>query len=144
MSVLLEAGDISATQWILLGLILVLIILYPIFTVFKNRKEKEKFDELATALKIGEKVMTSSGLYGEIVAITPQAQGKLITLKTGDEDHVGYVGVDIYAIYTVFKPEQEVVEQEIAAEQPQETEIVEEQQESQPAQEKPKSKSKKK
>lgn len=144
MSVLLETGDVSATQWILLGLILVLIILYPVFTVFKNKKEKEKFDGLASSLKVSDKVMTSSGVYGEIVAITEQAQGKLITLKTGDEAHVGYVGVDIYAIYTVFKDPEEVETAEMTAQETPAEEVREEipsQAEEKP---KPKSKSKKK
>lgn len=112
----LLSAEVSATQWVLLGLILVLIILYPVFMVFKNKKEREKFDELSEGLNVGDKVLTSSGVYGEIIDIKPQQSGKLVVLKTGDEDHVGYVGVDVLAIYTVFKEEEET----IAVEEPQE------------------------
>ena len=109
MNFLLAA--VSATQWVLLGLILVLIILYPVFMVFKNKKEKEKFDELSTGLKIGEKVLTSSGVYGEIVSIKDEKQGKIVVLKTGDDSHVGYITVDVLAIYNVFREEEMVAEE---------------------------------
>lgn len=126
MSVLL--ADVSVTQWVLLGLILVLIILYPVFMVFKNKKEKEKFDELSTSLKVGEKVLTSSGVYGEIVSITEEKQGKLVVLKTGDEKHQGYITVDVLAIYTVFHEQQlvsEESEQEVKKQQPETVEQAE-------------------
>lgn len=103
-------ADVSATQWVLLGLILVLIILYPVFMVFKNKKEKEKFQELSSSIKVGEKVLTSSGVYGEIVSITDDKQGKLVVLKTGDDLHPGYITVDVLAIYTVFREQQFVSE----------------------------------
>lgn len=109
MSILL--ADVSATQWVLLGLILVLIILYPVFMVFKNKKEKEKFDQLSSGLKVGEKVLTSSGVYGEIVSITDERQGKLVVLKTGDETHPGFITVDVLAIYTILREEQIVSEE---------------------------------
>jgi len=126
MSMLL--ADVSATQWVLLGLILVLIILYPVFMVFKNKKEKEKFEELSSNIKVGEKVLTSSGVYGEIVSITDDKQGKLVVLKTGDEEHTGYVTVDVLAIYTVFREQQFVSEEneQKLAEEPKEVEVKEE------------------
>lgn len=126
MSILL--ADVSATQWVLLGLILVLIILYPVFMVFKNKKEKEKFQELSSSIKVGEKVLTSSGVYGEIVSITDDKQGKLVVLKTGDEAHTGYVTVDVLAIYTVFREQQFIGEEneQKLAEEPKEAEVKEE------------------
>ncbi|MGI5842266.1 MAG: preprotein translocase subunit YajC [Christensenellales bacterium] len=108
MNFLLTDAGFTATQWTLLAVLLALIIIYPVFSAYKNKKESEKLKQLTDDLKVGEKVLTTSGVYGEIIAITPQEQGKLVTLKTGDEDHVGYISVDILAIYTVFRDEPEI------------------------------------
>lgn len=119
------AGDVGVTQWVLLGLILVLIVLYPVFMVIKNKKEREKFDTLSQSLKVGEKVLTSSGIYGEIVSISQVEQGKLVTLLTGDEEHKGFISVDVLAIYTVFKDEK-AVEFESEVKEIKETQVKEE------------------
>jgi preprotein translocase YajC subunit len=106
MTRLLADSSISPTQWVLLALIVGLIILYPIFTVYRNKKEREKFDQLARDLKVGDKILTSSGTYGEIVAIDERETGKVLTLKTGNDAHVGYLSVDILTVYTVFRDPQ--------------------------------------
>lgn len=109
-------SDIAPTQWILLAVILVLIVLYPVFIFIRNKKDKEKFAELNSALKEGDKVLTSSGVYGTVVSMTETAQGKLVTLETGDEKHKGYISVDVLAIYTVVKePAEEVMPVEAPA-----------------------------
>lgn len=134
---LLTNEGISATQWVLLGLILVLIILYPVFTVYKNKKEKEKFEGLAKDLKVGDKILTSSGTYGEIVSISEREYGKVLTIKTGDDVHFGYMAVDVLTVYSVFRDEemietaaqnseQEIKAEELSAEDEVEVEIVEE------------------
>lgn len=104
-------SDIAPTQWVLLAIIMVLIIIYPVFIFIRNKKEREKFEEINASLKEGDKVLTSSGFYGEIVSIQTTPQGKLVTLKTGDEKHVGYMTVDILAIYSIVKDQQPEVEQ---------------------------------
>lgn len=125
---LLANEGISPTQWVLLGLILVLIILYPVFTIYKNKKEKEKFDNLAKDLKIGDKILTSSGTYGEIVEINERQYGKVLTIKTGDEKNFGYMAVDILTVYSVFREVEEVeaktVEEPKVAEEPKAVEEV--------------------
>lgn len=119
-------ADFSASQWIVLSLILALIVLYPFFVAFKNRKERERFEQITGSLKVGDKVITSSGIVGEIVAISEEPTGKMFTLKTGDDNHVGYIKIDILAVYNVIGdlPAQETttqtqqVEPQVETEQP--------------------------
>ncbi len=105
-------ADISPTNWIFFGVILLLLVLYPVFMFLRNKKEKEKFEEINNGLKEGDKVVTSSGVYGTIISMTTNATGgKTVTLETGDENHKGYISVDILAIYSVVKePSAEIVE----------------------------------
>ena len=121
-------ADISPTQWVLLALILVLIVLYPVFVYIRNKKDKEKFQQLNEGLKVGDKVLTGSGIYGTIVSMETKEQSKIVTLETGDENHKGYISVDALAIYSVVnelpaveensevQPEEEKVEEEKVAE----------------------------
>ncbi len=105
---LAETSSITATQWVLLALIVVLIVLYPVFTIYRNKKEREKFDQLAKDLKVGDKILTSSGTYGEIVSIDEREHGKVLTLKTGTDKHTGYLAVDILTVYSVFRDKPEI------------------------------------
>lgn len=110
---LAETASISTTQWIIIALIISLIIAYPILVFFRNKSEKERFDKLSKDIKVGDKILTSSGTYGEIIAIDERQNGKVLTLKTGDDDHVGYLSVDILTIYSVFRdqPTEPIVEE---------------------------------
>ncbi len=105
-------ADIQPTQWILLAIIVVLIILYPIFVYIRNKKDREKFQALNDSLKVGDKVVTGAGVYGTIISIDVKNEGKIVTLETGDENHKGYVSVDVLAIYNVINdtPIQETTE----------------------------------
>lgn len=128
---LLANEGVGGFQWVLLGLIVVLIILYPVFTVYRNKKEKEKFDNLSKELKIGDRILTSSGTYGEIVSINERDNAKVLTIKTGDDINFGYMAVDVLTVYSVFRDEEveplkeeikEVVQEEIQ----EETEVLDE------------------
>lgn len=91
--------DIS--QWILVGVIVVLIIAYPILVSSRNKKEKQKLDEQTNSLKRGDKVMTTSGIVGTIVDLHQEGERKLVTIETGMGKNKGYMSIDAYAIYSV-------------------------------------------
>lgn len=121
----LLTDSVSPTQWVLLALIVALIILYPILTMFRNKKEREKFDQLAKDLKIGDKILTSSGTYGEIIAMKQREQSTVLTLKTGDSKHVGYLSVDVLTVYSVFRDKEEQIKVEEVKEEKAEVETEE-------------------
>ena len=80
-------AEVGPAQWILLGVIVLLIVCYPIFIVLKNKKEQQKAQQMTDSLKVGKEVLTSSGVYGTIVAIEEKENCKIVTLQTGTEEN---------------------------------------------------------
>lgn len=95
----------EVTQIILIVFILLLVIAYPILVSSRNKKETQKMQEQTNSLKRGDKVLTSSGVYGTIVDLEMAEDKKIVTLETGSGKYKSYVSVDAYAIYTVIKDE---------------------------------------
>lgn len=98
MSTLLS---LDTTQIILICLIAVLLIAYPIIMFTKNKKENQKITERTNSLKKGDKVLTTSGVYGKIIDIRLEGNSKQITIETGSGNYKSYMTVDAYAIYSV-------------------------------------------
>ena len=73
----------------------------------KNKKETQKIQEQTNSLKVGDKVLTTSGVYGTITELKFDETQKLVVIETGGKEK-SYLTVDAYAIYTVFKSEEEL------------------------------------
>lgn len=110
----------GVTQWILIGFIVLLVIAYPILVSSRNKKETQKMQEQTNSLKRGDRVLTTSGVYGTIVDLEMSDEKKIVTIETGSGKKKGYVAVDAYAIYTVFKDEPEKPAEEKKEEKPEE------------------------
>lgn len=141
MSLLL---GLDTTQIILICLIAVLLIAYPILMFTKNKKESQRITEQTNSLKRGDKILTTSGVYGKIIDIKLEGNSKQITIETGSGNYKSYMTIDAYAIYSVIKDEVPVAKDitktsEKEAEKPEVEKAVEEKTE-----EKPKSKPKSK
>ena len=100
------------TQIILIVFIVLLIILYPILISVRNKKERQKMQEQTNSLKRGDKVLTTSGVYGTIVDLHLEEDKKIVTIETGTDKKKGYISVDAYAIYTAFKDEPQETKEE--------------------------------
>lgn len=102
----------DVTQIILIVFILLLVIAYPLIITRRNKKESQKLTEQTNSLKRGDKVLTTSGVYGTIVDLQMNEDKKIVTIETGTDKKKGYISVDAYAIYTVFSDEiQKAVEE---------------------------------
>lgn len=88
-------------QWILIGLIVLLVIAYPILVSSRNKKENQRMQQQTNSLKRGDKVMLTSGVFGKIVDLEQEGDRKLITIETGSGKNKGYMTVDAYAVYQV-------------------------------------------
>ena len=97
----------DVTQIILIVFIVLLVIAYPILVSQRNKKEQQKLTEQTNSLKRGDKVLTSSGVYGTIVDLQLEGDRKIVTIETGTDKKKGYMSFDAYAIYTVFKEGEE-------------------------------------
>ena len=62
--------------------------------------------EQTNSLKRGDKVLTTSGIYGTIVDLQLDEDRKIVTIETGTDKKKGFVSIDAYAIYKVFTEEQ--------------------------------------
>ena len=97
----------DVTQIILIVFIVLLVIAYPILVSQRNKKEQQKLTEQTNSLKRGDKVLTSSGVYGTIVDLQLEGDRKIVTIETGTDKKKGYMSFDAYAIYTVFNEGEE-------------------------------------
>ncbi len=128
MSLLLA---LDATQIVLIVLIGLLVIAYPLLMMRKNKKENQRMTEQTNSLKRGDKVLTTSGVYGKIIDIKLDGTAKQITIETGSDKYKSYMTIDAYAIYQVIKDEVQVAKdvaekkeepkevEEVKAEEPQ-------------------------
>ncbi|MEG1751575.1 MAG: preprotein translocase subunit YajC [Clostridia bacterium] len=93
-------AGISATQWVLIGLLGVLLIALPVMQISKRKKETTRMQDMTNGLRIGDTVLTTAGIIGKIVDIkNSQTGGKAVTLETGSGKFVSYITVDIAAVY---------------------------------------------
>ena len=71
----------DVTQIILIVFIVLLVIAYPILVSQRNKKEQQKLTEQTNSLKRGDKVLTSSGVYGTIVDLQLEGDRKIVTIE---------------------------------------------------------------
>ena len=109
MGISLVLAKLDVAQIVLIVFIALLVIAYPILITRRNKKENTKLTEQTNSLKRGDKVLTTSGVYGTIVDLQLENDKKIVTIETGTEKKRGYISVDAYAIYTVFPDDSEAV-----------------------------------
>ena len=90
-------------QWVLIGVVVLLIFAYPFIMRSKNKKENEKLIEQTNSLKRGDKILTTSGVYGKILEVREEDGAKKVIIETGNDKYKSYMSIDAYAIYTVLK-----------------------------------------
>lgn len=94
-------------NYVLIGVVVLLLIGLPIVMNQRNKRETQKVQEQTNSLKVGDKVLTTSGVYGTIVELKFDDTKKAVVLETGGKTK-SYLTVDAYAIYTVFKSDAEL------------------------------------
>ena len=90
---------------LLLLLIVGLMVVMFIVPNMANKKQYQQQQNFINTLKVGDKVKTTSGFYGTIVSIRETTDGKIALLEMGEGKKVGYITVDIRAIYAVDQKE---------------------------------------
>ena len=97
----------NAWNWVLIAVVVLLLIALPVMMNRRNKKETEKIQEQTNSLKVGDKVLTTSGVYGTITELVFDESKKTVVIETGGKNK-SYLTVDAYAIYTVFKSDAEL------------------------------------
>lgn len=113
MESLLLASTENIVNYILIAVVVLMLIALPIMMNQKNKRETQKIQEQTNSLKVGDKILTTSGVYGTITEIKFDDTQKLVVIETGGKTK-SYMTVDAYAIYTVFKSEEELIAEQQA------------------------------
>ena len=109
---LAETGN-TWVNYVLIGVVALLLIGMPIMMNARNKKESQKVQEQTNSLKVGDKIMTTSGVYGTITELKFDDTQKMVVIETGGKTK-SYLTIDAYAIYTVLNKEPEPAKEEPA------------------------------
>lgn len=93
-----------------LGLLIVVVVLVIALFVISYMKRKKYNSELGVMreeLKVGDKVMTDTGVIGEVVESFVEDEFNYFVLKTGRGNNIGYFTVHANAIYYSFDKEKQ-------------------------------------
>ncbi len=90
---------VSVEQWVLLGVLLLVLIISPIFMMAKNKKAMASTQKMIDELKKGDTILTAAGVIGKVVSIDNKEGYKTVTIETGDEKHKGYMCIDVASVY---------------------------------------------
>ena len=110
------------TETILLVVLIVVLIGLMVASYMKKKKYNNSLADMRDQLVIGDKVMTDSGIVGEVVDFYEEDGFKYFVLKSGKGQNTGFYTVHANAIYYVFgkdeksQPKQEETEQQIKIE----------------------------
>ena len=95
---ILAAAEKNNGSIIPLIVVLGLLAIWMVVSFFMNRKRQKEAAKSMEELKVGDKVVTNAGVYGEIVSMRHTDFGKVVLLKTGEDDKVGYMSVNMSCI----------------------------------------------
>ena len=93
-------------QYALLIVLIVLVVALFITSYVRRKKYNSELGQMREELKIGDKVMTDTGVVGEVVDSYIEDEYKYFVLKSGRGNNVGYFAVHANAIYYVFGKEE--------------------------------------
>ena len=94
-------------QYAILIVLLVLVVVLFVVSYVRKKKYTNELGQMREELKIGDKVMTDTGVVGEVVDSYIEDEYKYFVLKSGRDNNVGYFAVHANAIYYVFGKEEE-------------------------------------
>ena len=100
---------------VLLIILIVLVVALFVVSYMKKKKYNAELGQMREELKIGDKVMTDTGVVGEVVDSYIEDEYKYFVLKSGKGSNVGYFTVHANAIYYVFgKEEKQTQEKKVS------------------------------
>lgn len=98
---------VEASNIIMLAVLLFLVVLMVLGYMRRNKYSKNLM-AMRAELKVGDKIMTDTGIVGEIVDKRSDGEYNFVTIKTGNGEHVGYMEIYENSIYYVFGKDGEI------------------------------------
>ena len=86
---------------LMLAILLFLVVLM-VLGYMKRRKFNTQLQDLRDNIKVGDKVMTDTGVVGEVVDASTEGEYKYFTIKSGTDKQFGFIKVHANAVYYVF------------------------------------------
>lgn len=106
-----EESGCGNMPWLILVMVIFLAVMYLVSGFFQ-KKQKKADDEKLKQLKVGDKVLMSCGIIGNILRIDEVSPvDTYVLLETGEGDNKSTMTFDIRALYMVIKPPQSEVEE---------------------------------
>ena len=93
--------EVNANQWILPVILVVVVVFLMVMNFIRSRKYQQSAKQAADALKIGDRIVTRSGIFGTITELRETVCGKVATIEIGNKNNKSYMMVDVAAIYGV-------------------------------------------
>ena len=87
---------------VLMVAILLFLVVLMVMGYLKRRKYNTQVQELRDNIKVGNKVMTDTGVVGEVVDVSTEGEHKYFTIKSGTAKNFGFLKVHANAVYYVF------------------------------------------
>ena len=111
-----------------LVVLLVLLVLYVGFGIVNRKKNQEQTAKMLNELKAGDKIVTYSGIYGEIVSMRETNMGRVLTIATGDKESgkVSYIEINSSVIMGVDTKEDLILDENGNVIEPEEQEKLKE------------------
>ncbi len=97
----------------LLVILIVLVVVLFVVSYMRKKKFNNELGAMRQELKVGDKVMTDTGVVGEVVDAYTEDEYKYFVLKSGKDKNVGYFTVHANAIYYVFGKEEKKADKKI-------------------------------
>lgn len=98
---------------LLVVVLIVLLVALFVISSMKKKKFNAEMGQMREELKPGDKVMTDSGIVGEVVDSYVEEEYKYFVLKSGKGEKTGYFTVHANAIYYVFGKEKAEAEKKV-------------------------------
>ncbi len=103
---------------VLLVVLLVLVVALFVLSYVKKKKFNTELGAMREELKPGDKVMTDTGVVGEVVESFTEDEYKYFVLKTGRGEHTGYFTVHANAIYYIFGKDEPATKKVVVVKKP--------------------------
>ena len=82
--------------------ILAFLVVRMVLGYMKRRKFNTQLSDLRDNIKVGDRVMTDTGVVGEIIDIETEGEHKYFTIKSGTDTQFGFIKVHANAVYYIF------------------------------------------
>ncbi len=90
---------------VFLLIMIVLVVVLFVISYMRKKKFNSELGQMREDLKTGDKVMTDTGMVGEVVESFTEDEYKYFVLKSGKGNNVGYFTVHANSIYYVYDKE---------------------------------------